>query len=214
MRWEIAYAIQRRVDERRTKTRPESILRLIRALPGGGVTSLLDRTPEDWTAFLGYSSDRGYIERRFLLDAISYLHDLVDGVGWEEEYPRDVWLLRRLGYPSRDGQLRFDGIEASLAACLDETLDPLAAFDRHHRRGGARGRPCDHPVRAVLPVAAARPAGRDPRGDRSPSRAFGDPISGAEDADQLYQRRRRAAADCPTARLGAWLGCPRRSLPG
>lgn len=33
MRWEIAYAVQRRVDERRTKTRPESILRLIRALP-------------------------------------------------------------------------------------------------------------------------------------------------------------------------------------
>src|SRR6478609_459002 len=59
-------------DERRTKTRPESILRLIRALSGGGVASLLDRAPEDWTAFLGYSSDRGYIERRFLLDAISY----------------------------------------------------------------------------------------------------------------------------------------------
>jgi hypothetical protein len=34
MRWEIAYAIQRRVDERRTKTRPENILRLVRALPG------------------------------------------------------------------------------------------------------------------------------------------------------------------------------------
>ena len=112
MRREIAYAIQRRVDERRTKTRPESILRLIRALPGAGADSLLDRDPEEWTAYLGYSSERGYIERRFLLDTIGYLHDLVDGVGWEEEYPRDVWLLRRIGYPSRDGQLRFDGIEA------------------------------------------------------------------------------------------------------
>ena len=112
MRWEIAYAIQRRVDERRTKTRPESILRLIRALPRSGDTSLLDRTPQQWTAYLGYSSQRGYIERRFLLDAISYLNDLIDGVGWDAEYPRDVWLLRRLGYPSRDGQLRFDGIHA------------------------------------------------------------------------------------------------------
>jgi integrase len=112
MRWEIAYAIQRRVDERRTKTRPESILRLVRALPGSGATSLLDRTPQDWNTYLGYSSERGYIERRFLLDAISYLRDLIDGVGWDAEYPRDVWLLRRLGYPGRDGQLRFDGIEA------------------------------------------------------------------------------------------------------
>ncbi|MFR9802679.1 tyrosine-type recombinase/integrase [Pseudonocardia sp. RS010] len=113
MRSEIAYAIQRRVDERRTKTRPESILRLIRALPRAGAASLLDRTPEEWTAYLGYSSERGSIERRFLLDAISYLHDLTDGVGWDAEYPRDVWLLRRLGYPGRDGQLRFDGIEAA-----------------------------------------------------------------------------------------------------
>lgn len=118
MRWEIAYAIQRRVDERRTKTRPESILRLTRALPRSGATSLLDRAPEEWTAYLGYSSERGYIERRFLLDAISYLHDLIDGVGWDEEYPRDVWLLRRLGYPSRDGQLRFDSIEPTWLRAL------------------------------------------------------------------------------------------------
>jgi integrase len=118
MRWEIAYAIQRRVDERRTKTRPESILRLVRALPRAGATSLLDRGSEEWTAYLGYSNERGYIERRFLLDAISYLHDLIDGVGWDEEYPRDVWLLRRLGYASRDGQLRFDGIEATWLRAL------------------------------------------------------------------------------------------------
>lgn len=118
MRWEIAYAIQRRVDERRTKTRPESILRLLRVLPRSDAASLLDRTPQEWTAFLGYSSERGYIERRFLFDAISYLHDLIDGVGWDEEYPRDVWLLRRLGYPSRDGQLRFDGIEATWLRAL------------------------------------------------------------------------------------------------
>lgn len=118
MRWEIAYAIQRRVDERRTKTRPESILRLLRALPRSGATSLLDRAPQEWTSYLGYRAQRGYIERRFLLDAISYLNDLIDGVGWEQEYPRDVWLLRRLGYPSRDGQLRFEGIEAAWLRAL------------------------------------------------------------------------------------------------
>jgi integrase len=118
IRWEIAYAIQRRVDERRTKTRPESVLRLLRALPGSGATSLLNRSPEEWTAYLGYSAERGYIERRFLLDAIGYLRDLIDGVGWDAEYPREVWLLRRLGYPSRDGQLRFDGIKAGWLRAL------------------------------------------------------------------------------------------------
>ncbi|WP_460431822.1 tyrosine-type recombinase/integrase, partial [Amycolatopsis echigonensis] len=111
MRLEIAYAIQCRVDERRTITRPHSIRRLLRALPGGGVPSLLDRSPDSWMAYLGFSSERGYIERRFLLDAIGYLRDLVDGVGWDAEFPRDVWLLRRLGFPGRDTRFRFTGIE-------------------------------------------------------------------------------------------------------
>jgi hypothetical protein len=111
MRLEIAYAIQCRVDERRTKTRPHEIRRLLRALPGGGVASLLDRSSESWIAYLGFSSERGYTERRFLLDAIGYLRDLAEGVGWDAEYPRDVWLLRRLGYPRHDSCLRFTGIE-------------------------------------------------------------------------------------------------------
>jgi hypothetical protein len=36
------------------------------------VESLLDRNPESWMCYLGFSSERGYIERRFLLDAIGY----------------------------------------------------------------------------------------------------------------------------------------------
>ena len=111
MRLEIAYAIQRRVEARRTKTRPDQVRRLLRKLPASGVSSLLDQTPAEWNAYLGFSSERGSIERRFLLDAIGYLRDLTDGIGWDAEYPRDVWLLRRLGYPGRDAVLRFDRIE-------------------------------------------------------------------------------------------------------
>jgi integrase len=110
MRYEIAYAIQCRVDERRTQTRPYQIRRLLRALPGGGVDSLLDRTPESWMTYLGFSSERGYIERRFLLDAIGYLRDVVEGTGWDAEFGRDVWLLRRLGFPGRDTTFQFTGI--------------------------------------------------------------------------------------------------------
>jgi len=118
MRLEIAYAIQRRVDARRTKTRPEQLRRLLRRLPHSGVSSLLDRERDEWIANLGLATGRVSVERRFLLDAIGYLRDLIDGVGWESEYPRDVWLLRRLGYPSRDAALRFDGIEPSWLRAL------------------------------------------------------------------------------------------------
>jgi integrase len=110
MRLEVAYAIQCRVDERRTITRPYSIRRLLRALPGGGVTSLLERSPESWMAYLGFSNERGHIERRFLLDAIGYLRDAVEGVGWDAEFVRDVWLLRRLGFGGRDTQFNFTRI--------------------------------------------------------------------------------------------------------
>ena len=118
MRLEIAYAIQRRVEARRTKTRPDQLRRLLRKLPAGGADSLLDRTPEEWNAYLGFSSERGSIERRFLLDAIGYLRDLTDGIGWDAEYPRDVWLLRRLGYPGRDAVLRFNRIEPAWLRAL------------------------------------------------------------------------------------------------
>jgi integrase len=111
MQLEVAYAIQCRVDARRTKTRPDQVRALIGKLPASGVRSLLDRTAEDWNVSLGFSSMHGDSERRFLLDAIGYLRDLADGAGWDTEYPRDVWLLRRLGYPVRDAVLRFDRIE-------------------------------------------------------------------------------------------------------
>lgn len=110
MRIEVAYAIQRRVDERRTKTRPDLLHRLLVRLPDSGATSILDRSPAEWTAALGFSTRRGSIERRFLLDAIGYVTDLIEGVGWDAEYPRDVWLLRRIGYPGRDTAIRFDAI--------------------------------------------------------------------------------------------------------
>jgi integrase len=43
---------------------------------------------------------------------IERLEDLLQGEGWEAEFPRDIWLLRRLGYPPGSGpaRLRFDRI--------------------------------------------------------------------------------------------------------
>ncbi len=135
MRLEIAYAIQRRVDARRTKTRPEQLRRLLRRLPHSGVSSLLDRERDEWIANLGLATGRVSVERRVLRDAIGYLRDLIDGVGWESEYPRDVWLLRRLGYPSRDAALRFDGIEPIwLRALAKRWCGPSRRCDAGRRR--------------------------------------------------------------------------------
>lgn len=106
MRLEIAYAIP--VPGRRTPHQDPPG-------PGPGFAAQArgqrGRLAEDWNTSLGFSSTPGDSERRFLLDAVGYLHDLADGADWDTEYPRYVWLPRRLGYPARDTVLRFDQIE-------------------------------------------------------------------------------------------------------
>lgn len=62
-------------------------------------------------AQLGWQ-DRKSVARRFLTDTLGWLEDLEVGVGWDSEFERDVWQLRRLGYPNRDACVRFDRIEA------------------------------------------------------------------------------------------------------
>jgi len=110
MRAEIAYAIQRRADERRTQTRPDLLRRLITRLPAGA-ESLRQRSAAEWHQQLGWRNHKS-TAARFLIDALGWLEDLAVGVGWESEFDRDVWQLRRLGYPTRNMCLRFDAIAA------------------------------------------------------------------------------------------------------
>ena len=65
-------------------------------------------TTNGWISSAG--RDRKSIARRFLADTLSWLDDLDHGVGWDSEFDRDIWQLRRLGYPNRDRRLRFDRI--------------------------------------------------------------------------------------------------------
>jgi len=62
-------------------------------------------------AATGPPNHRPLVEQRFLLDAIGYRRDLTDVVGWDSEYARGEWLLRRLGYPGRDRAIDFGEIE-------------------------------------------------------------------------------------------------------
>lgn len=109
MRAEIAYGLQRRADEGRTQSRPDQLRRLLTRLPAG-VGSLRERSEVEWLEVLGWQ-DRKSVARRFLTDTLEWLEDLAVGVGWDSEYGRDIWRLRRLGFPHRDAALRFDRIE-------------------------------------------------------------------------------------------------------
>ena len=108
MRAEFAYALQRRADEARTQTRPDQLRRLLKRLPAGA-ESFRDHDHDEWLELLGWR-DRKSTARRFLADTLGWLDDLDHGVGWDSEFDRDIWQLRRLGYPNRDRRLCFDRI--------------------------------------------------------------------------------------------------------
>ena len=106
LRLEIAYALQCRHDERTSKTPPAIIMQMVRALKAEPVTSLLE-VPEEQLRLRIYPSMPN--ARALALFARRRLEDLRDGDGWDAEYPRDLWQLRRVGF---DGNLtlRFDAI--------------------------------------------------------------------------------------------------------
>ena len=111
LRLEIGYALQCRVDANRTRTTPRSIKPLLDHLVASGAESLLERPLADWLAGLPAAAAIN-TPRAFLGYAIECLLDLRDGTGWDSEYERDVWLLRRLGVAGHDGaRLDFTAVQ-------------------------------------------------------------------------------------------------------
>jgi len=111
MRLEIGYALQCRVDANRTRTTPRSVKPLLDHLAASGAETLLARPLADWLAGLPAAASLN-TPRAFLGYAIECLLDLREGTGWESEYHRDVWLLRRLGVGGHDGaRLDFTAIQ-------------------------------------------------------------------------------------------------------
>ena len=112
LKLELQYALQCRHDERQVKTRAAIARPVIAIAATSTVTSLLDWPIERWVEFF----DANHAARHgkngqvaFLRYAYRCLEDLLCGSGWEAEFPRDVWELRRLGIEGRK-RLRFDGI--------------------------------------------------------------------------------------------------------
>ena len=108
LKLEMQYVLQRRHDDRQGKLTPDVVMRVVRALADADVGSLLDHDEDTW-----HDPARSTINdtrsRGFLGYASRVIADLAKAGGWEAEYPRDVWRMRRLGYDG-DRTLRFAGI--------------------------------------------------------------------------------------------------------
>jgi integrase len=115
LKLEVQYALQHRADDRRSRMRPRDARMVVRFIAQNSATSLLDWPMDIWDARFRASTPgagpRSYaIARSFLRYAWQRLDDLAGGHGWEAEYPRDVWDLRRLGIYRGPRRLRFDRI--------------------------------------------------------------------------------------------------------
>jgi site-specific recombinase XerD len=113
LKLEIQYALQCRRDERRVSTVSGVVSPVIRLLAGSGTTSLLERPFTYWDeqlAIMVGTSWRRTESLAFIRYAYERLEDLTLGGGWEAEFGRDIWMLRRLGLAERNQRLRFDRI--------------------------------------------------------------------------------------------------------
>jgi integrase len=109
LKLEMQYALQCRRDEGQAKIVPGTVRRIVCALAGTGVTSLLDWPEESWQRFPpARRSCDGW--PALLLCARRQIENLKYGRGWEVEYPRGTWRLRNLGFDDGPAHLRFDRI--------------------------------------------------------------------------------------------------------
>ena len=106
LRLELQYAVQCRGDEKMAKITAAEIRKAVRLLARSGAGSVLDHGERAWLD----SCPPGHRGARFLAYAHRKVTALAEGQGWENEYPRDIWRLRRLGIESKTATLRFDGI--------------------------------------------------------------------------------------------------------
>jgi site-specific recombinase XerD len=104
LKLEIQYALQCRRDQPGTKTLPAVVMALVRALDATGVVSLLDLAEDQCRTQVNQHNARALLFYARLPAA-----DLADAGGWEAEFGRDVWEMRRLGFDGNQ-RLTFTGI--------------------------------------------------------------------------------------------------------
>ena len=110
LRLEAQYAVQRRRDEARLRTPPRHVSQFIGALARSGVSSVLDRTEQEWRTFPPLGGSSASQARALAIQARREAENLCHGTGWDVEYPRSTWRLRNLGITAPHAHVYFGGI--------------------------------------------------------------------------------------------------------
>lgn len=113
LRLEVQYLLQCRRDDQLARCSVPTVARMVRVLEDVPVTSLLEWDESRWRTSFGRPAPKDAAARGLLIYGIGKLDELAFGLGWESEYPRDVWRLHHLGYPTGAGspaRLHFDRI--------------------------------------------------------------------------------------------------------
>jgi len=110
LKLEVQYALQCRRDDRTGKLAPAIVRRAVNFLAEGSTVSLLDTGEDELREKAHREMPKDPAVGRFLVYAHRKLADLAHGgAGWEAEFGRDVWLMRRLGRPGNE-KLSFEKI--------------------------------------------------------------------------------------------------------
>lgn len=107
MKLELQYVLQRRADDRCSKTPPAVVMRIVRFLAAADETSILQASERQWRERYSRAARRDATARALLAYAHRVLDDLAAGDGWEAEFDRDQWRLRRLGLADSNRILSF-----------------------------------------------------------------------------------------------------------
>jgi len=120
LRLEFQYVLQSGADTGTARISPTAVTIAARYAHEAEVTSLLDRSAEQWRRVAGDPQPTGGKYGRaiaFLVSARDAVEALRDGTGWDSEYFRDVWRLSRIpgltltaGQTREHAHLRFDRI--------------------------------------------------------------------------------------------------------
>jgi integrase len=100
LKLELQYALQRRRDDQTVRVRPREVRGAVGFLRKAQAGSVLDAGLDGAAVPAAHRGLLRYARR--------VLQDLAEGAGWDAEYPRDTWQLRRLGISGSCATIRFD----------------------------------------------------------------------------------------------------------